>query len=466
MKTLRFFKEKARDIPVLHEVDVLVGGGGTAGFTAALSAARLGAKVMIVEKYGFLGGMCTAGYVTLLPIWNLTPWKDEKGSLIGGIAEEIVDRLDEMGGSVKASVAARRQAKNPVLPYWPTWFQFDFEAMKILMQEMLQEVGVRMLLHTYIAGTIRDGDKVKGLIVENKSGRQAIMSNLTIDCTGDGDVSFFAGASFEKEPAKTIMPVTLPFYMGNVDSEKAVGYLEKDPGLKRLLDKKGDEIVGEKQVLKASVKLALSRVSLPPGQQREKKYAQFDRNGEWYVWGAHSSGKDVTDAYDLTDAEIETRRKVWKIANFLKRNVPGFEDSYVVTTAAQVGIRESRRIVGGYVLTRDDVLKGNHFQDAILRSRTGEWELQPQESPPPFDIPFRCIIPEKLDNLLVAGRCISMEHEAATFFSPRDITTCMGLGEVAGAAAVLSLEEKKIPREIDVTKLQKVLKGNNKRRNR
>lgn len=460
MERKQRFKERERDIPITYDIDVIIAGGGTAGFAAALGAARLGARVLVIERYGFLGGMCTAGYVTLLPTWNLTPWKNEKNSLIEGIAEEIVNHLDEIGGSVKASVARENQVNSPILPYWPSWFQFDFEAMKIAMQDMLISCGVKILLHTLIVQTIKDGNNVKGVIVENKSGRQAILGKVTIDCTGDGDVSFFGGADFEKESASNIMPLTLAFYMGNINSEKVIQYIAQDPGLANVLREKGSEIIGETNVLKVPVKLSLSRVRLPDNVARHSKYVQFDRNGEWYIWGAHSTGKDVTNVWDLTEAEMETRKKAWEIAGFLKKYVPGFERSYVVTTSTQVGIRESRRILGGYKLTKDDILKGSRFDDVILRSRTGEWELQGKEPPPPFDIPYRCIVPSKLDNLLVAGRCISMEHEAATFFSPRDITSCMGLGQVAGTAAVLSIDSQLTPRELDINKLQKILRNN------
>jgi hypothetical protein len=457
MSVAKWIKEPERDIPVTMETDVVVAGGGPAGFAAALAAARQGAKVLLVERYGFIGGMCSAGYVTLLPIWNLTPWQGEKMALVSGIAEEILLRLDEEGAAVKAATALERQSKNPVLPCWPTWTMFDFEAIKFVMQDMLQKAGVKLLLHTFVAGTLKEGNQVQGLIVANKLGRQALLGKVTIDCTGDGDVAYYAGASWEKAPADKVMPLTLPFYMGGVDSPKVDAYLKEDPGLSKLLQEKGARLIGDNQVLKVPAKLMLSRVELPDDYQK-KEYVQTTRNGEWYVWGAHSFGKDVTDAWELTEAEIETREKVWMIAKFLKQYVPGFAESYLVTSAPQIGIRESRRIVGDYMLTKDDVLKGGSFADVVVRSRTGEWELTKKESPAPFEIPYRCLTPKAINNLLVAGRCISLQHEAATLFSPRDITTCMGIGQAAGAAAALCCNNGLKPQELNVGVLQKALK--------
>lgn len=453
-------KEKEKYIPVVGEADVIVAGGGTAGTVAAIASARKGLKVIIVERYGFFGGMCTAGYVTLLPIWNLTPWMEEKTSLIGGIAQEIEEKLDLEGGAVRASIAKKYQNKNPILPYWPTWTQFDFESMKLIMQEMLQKEGVEIFLHTFMTDTIIEKDLVKGIIIENKSGRQAILGKIIIDCTGDGDVFHRAGAEYNLSSIEKITPVTLPFYVGGADNKKVIAYLQKDPTLQGAIKKGKSSVIESENVLQDSVKIKLSYVSLPSSYSAEKKYTQIERRGTWYVWGAHSSNKNVVNNEDLTKAELETRGKVKELFSILKKNVPGFEDSYICSTATQIGIRESRRLIGEYILTKEDILSGQRFDDVIIKSRTGEWELTEKQSPPPFDIPYRCIIPKNIDNLLVAGRCISVSHKAARLFSPRDITTCMGLGEAAGVCAAICCKEGIRPRDIDVSVLQEELKKN------
>lgn len=453
---IRAIKEPAKKTPVLMKVDVIVGGGGTAGFAAAVTAARNGVDVLLIEKYGFLGGACTSGYVTLLPTWNLTPWKKEDKPLISGIARELVMRLDEVGGSIQPDLAKKHQNSNPILPSWSTWFQFDFEAMKIVMLDMIKEAKVKLLLHSYIVDVVRKNNKVKGVIIESKSGRRAIISDVVIDATGDGDISALAGAPFEQTKGPSVMPVTLPFYVGNVNNKKAKDYLKKDPGLQNLLEKKASFFADKtKNVLKIPVSLSLSYVQLPSGYP--DKYIQLTRNKEWYIWGAHSFGKDVTNVLDLTRAEVETRQKAKKIMEFIKKFVPGFESSYLVTTATQVGLRESRRISGGYKLTKNDILQGSKFEDVILRSRTGERELTDKNSFPPFDIPYRCVVPEKIDNLLVAGRCISIDHKVAKYFSPRDIATCLGIGEATGTAAALAKKNKVTPRKLKVKKLQEKL---------
>ncbi len=455
-EVVRTIEEPIKKTPVLMKVDVIVGGGGTAGFAAAIAAARNGANVLLIEKYGFLGGACTNGYVTLLPTWNLTPWKKENKPLISGIAGELVMRLDKMGGSTHPDVAKKNQNSNPILPSWPTWFQFDFEIMKIVMLDMIKEAKVKLLFHSYIVDVVKKNNEVKGVIIESKSGRWAIFSDVVIDATGDGDISALAGAPFEQTKGPSVMPVTLPFYVGNVNNEKAKDYLKKDPGLKNLLEKKASFLSDEaKSVLKVPVSLSLSYVQLPP--RYPDKYIQLTRNKEWYIWGAHSFSKDVTNVLDLTKAEVETRQRVKKIMEFIKRFVPGFESSYLVTTATQVGLRESRRISGGYKLTKYDILQGSKFEDVILRSRTGERELTDKNSFPPFDIPYRCVIPKKIDNLLVAGRCISIDHEVAKYFSPRDIATCLGIGEATGTAAALTKKNKVTPRKLKVKKLQEKL---------
>jgi hypothetical protein len=204
---------------------------------------------------------------------------------------------------------------------------------------------------------------------------------------------------------------------------------------------------------------------LPEPYNSDPKYYAVTRPGESGLGLVHSYGRDITEAKDLTQAELELRRKIKKLFELYKENVPGYENAYIATTPTQLGLRESRRVTGGYILTEKDMLTGAKFDDAILRNRIGEWDISSDGKPidisqltPPFDIPFRCIVPKGKDGLLVAGRCISITHEAATYYTPRDIVTAWGLGEAAGTAAALCVEEGVQPRKLDVKKLQAQLR--------
>ncbi|MCL4458894.1 MAG: FAD-dependent oxidoreductase [Chloroflexi bacterium] len=462
--------EPQREVPVVQRVDVVVAGGGPAGFAAALAAARNGATVLLVERYGFLGGMSSAGYVILLPLWLLGPFGSEGRSLLGGIAQEIVEVLEEMGGSVKPGEAyTLLKQGRPLLPYQPAWIPHDFEMMKMAMLRMLRRAGVRLRLHSLAVGAVKDGQHVTGVIVESKSGREAILADVTIDATGDGDIAFAAGASCEQTKGGEVLPVTLPFYLGNVDIDRVQKYLKQDSGLKRVLKEKGrahfsaySELAFQlTQVLQgrsidseAELSLTLSLQLIHPPAAYPPRYDQLLRYSELGVWGAHSFGRDITDVQDLTEAEMETRERAMAIADFLRKYVPGFERAYLATTATQIGTRESRRILGDYLLTAADVQQGRRFSDVIARSQKGEWDPAENEKNPAFDIPYRCLLPRGLEGILVAGRCISMDHQAATFLSPRDISTCMATGEAAGTAAASAVQNKVKPRALSIAILR------------
>jgi hypothetical protein len=453
---MEFIEIISKRVPC-SRTDVLVVGGGPAGFGAGVAAARNGAKTVILEKYAFLGGMMTSGYVMLLPFWLLRPYQKERLPLINGIPTEWVNELDKVGGTVDPEVSKKfYDLGQPLLPETPSWMHQDMEITKIVMQKMALKAGCSLKLHTQMVDVIMDNNRVVGVLAGTKRGLQAFMAETVIDATGDADVAALAGAPFDQHFGEGILPVTLVFYMGNVvDIDKTRKYLEKDPGLVQSIRKAGLTF-GSKltQMEYVPTAIILSWVDLPKELQSQTKYKQVERKGEVLVWALHIHGKDVTNPDDLTNAELEARENIDVLANFLKNNVPGFENSYICSVAPQIGTRESRRITGYYRLTSEDVNQGKRFEDGVLRCLKGGWRLEDWEKQKSFDIPFRCLAPVGIEGLLVAGRPISIDHPTATFLSPRDVITCMGLGEAVGTAAAIAFEKGILCNKIDIKLLR------------
>jgi len=404
------------------EHDVVVAGGGTAGVAAAVAAARNGADTILIERYGFLGGTMTAGLVN--PFMTFHAGKEQ---IIKGIFQEIIDRLKDMDGYDEKTKA------------------FDNEVMKIVLDQMIKETGVKLLLHTYIADAlVTKGNAIRGVEAYNKSGRQVVLGKVIIDATGDGDVAVMAGAPYEKgrEEDGLTQPMTLNFRMGGVD-------VERMPSREKI------NKLFEEAKAKGEIKIPRENVL----------YFLTTRKGEIHFNTTRIVKVDGTKADDLTYAEIEGRRQMVELIKFLKEKVSGFENAYLMMSAVQVGVRETRRIIGEYVLTGEDIVKARKFSDVIARgsypidihSPTGEGtiikRLPPGES---YDIPYRCIVPKKVENLLIAGRCISCTHEAQAAI--RVIPIVVAIGQAAGTAAALAAKLHVSPRKMDVSLLQETLK--------
>lgn len=450
-----FVKEPSREIPVMRKVDVVVVGGGPGGFGAAIAAARNGAETLLVERYGFLGGMLTGGLVIWIPIYKIMPMETygETRAIQGGVIEELVERLVEIGGAIAPSAAVGDNR---------TVISTDPEIDKVVLIEMLEEARAEILLHALVVGVMKDGKRVKGVIIESKSGRQAILADIVVDASGDGDVAAFAGAEYEK--ADNPLMMTLMGFFGNVDPEKAAEFRRGNRGkFNKLVDeaiKRGELTISEKRVLPEAAPSKLS----PLGVLDPKKTpANWYRLGEAGGYMETVSG-DCTNVLDLTKAELTTRKTLLPILNFFRKYVLGYEKAYLSYTATQIGVRESRRVLGDYVLTADkDIKEGLRHEDVIAKARFellgGGWSAYTPERAPVFDIPYRCIVPKVIDNLLVAGRCISIDHKAAINGSLRTIDTCICVGQAAGTAAALSVRNKVRPRELPIAVLQQTLKA-------
>jgi hypothetical protein len=409
------------DLRIASQRDVIVVGGGTAGVAAAVAAGRNGVNVLLIERYGFLGGSMTAGLVN--PFMRFHAGKDQ---IIRGIFQEMIDRLRDMSGYDEKTQA------------------FDVEAMKLVTDQMVKEAGVDLLLHTCVISALVEGNVIRGVEAYNVSGRQVILGKVMVDATGDGDVAAMAGAPYEKgrrEDGLT-QPMTLNFRMGGVDVERMP---TRDEINRLYRDSKGR---GE--------------VTIP---REDVLWFPTTRKGEIHFNTTRIIRVDGTKAEDLTRAEVEGRRQMAEMAKFLKEKVPGFEGAYLSSSGTEIGIRESRRIIGEYVITGDDIVEARKFEDVIARGSypidihnpTGEGTVNPPMPPgASYDRPYRAVVPKDIENLLVAGRCISSTHEGQSAI--RVIPIAVAVGQAVGVAAALSAMSNIVPRRLDVSSLQRTLR--------
>jgi len=446
--------------------DVLVVGGGTSGFIAAIAAARNGASCLIVEQYGFLGGTMTA---SLLP--HCQTFYDSKGNqIIKGIPQELIERLEKEKG------ALGHLPRPPI--YWGTDTPYDGEVYKKITDDMVKEEGVDVLFHTFACEPIIYGQELKGIIIQNKSGRQIILADITIDCTGDGDIAAFAGAPYKKgrDSDGLCQGVSFQFEMLNVDLDKTATYIQstknKDKNILWALSDSG--VIGKKLDSKKESFVRLVGTIPKDIIQKDKLPADFEvftmesiREGRVIMGHPHVLNVDATNAKSLTEANFKGRRKVHKFVSVLKKYIPGFENAYLNRIAPHIGVRETRRIIGDYVLTSDDIKSSKVFFDSVAKGafpidvhsteKLGDEDNIFEYLESAYTIPFRCLIPKKLKNILVAGRCISTDREANG--SIRVTPTCMALGQAAGTAASLCVLKQVSPRELEIKELQNLLKS-------
>jgi len=457
-------------LKIVSEHDIIVAGGGPAGVTAAIASARNGADTLLVERYGFLGGAVTGQFVT-----TLNSFLDMRGrQIVGGIPQEVIDRLRELGGAVG-------HLQDNL--WWSTGSitLVDPALIKHVMLELAVDAGVKLLLHTLVQDAVSEGDTVKGVVVANKGGTQAVSGKLVVDSTGDGDVAASAGAPCVKgRDDGSMQHVSLMLRMGNVDQEKILNYIRENPdqfiiGENPYGRRSVDETITQLHDIYQApaiagffriVKEAVEKGDMHPYSPRGGLCLQMTpRRGEMGVYATNVANVDSTDARNLTQAEMELRRQAMITVQFLKKYVPGFEAAHLIDVAPQLGVRETRRIIGEYVLTKDDVLEGRKFPDVIAKG-SHPADIHSPDDPKKvihlhvkdggsYDIPYGCLVPKEVDNLLAAGRCASATHEAMG--SARVVGTCMAMGQAAGTAAALCVADGVVPRRLDVGKLQKRL---------
>lgn len=430
--------EPARDIPVYGEYEVVVLGGGPAGIAAAASAARRGRKVLLVERYGFLGGMGTAAGVTNFCGLHANVFGEIK-QVVHGIADDLLERIDRLGGLNAPHVVFGRIAAQA----------YDTAAYKRAADDLLIGSGADILFHAFGAAVIMDGHRIAALLVETKSGRRALRGGIFIDCSGDGDLAAWAGAPFTLGDGHGAMLYpTLMFRVNGVDPGAAGEAWRTIPQRMAEAERRGE---------KFPRKGAIVRPQKNPIEWRVNVTQLRNPDG---------SALNGADAAALSAGEIEGRRQAAAFVEFLKREVPGFADAYIVDVPPQLGIRETRRVTGAYALTGEDVLTCASFPDTI---GVNGWPLEQHVAgdvvwgwPPIPDsrgfnhLPYRMLLPEGVSNLLVAGRCASMTHDGQS--AARVSGACFVMGEAAGTAAHLALAGNACaPAEISVDDLQRLL---------
>ena len=399
------------ETPIVGKYQVVVAGGGPSGVIAAAAAARSGASTLLVEWYPFLGGNGTAGLMTCYNGFrNQRP--PEALQTVKGIPAEYIAELVRLGGIAEEDPypKSRHDVMTGDLPYC---IGFDPEAAKIASLNLLRKEGVTLRLHSWVVAPMLDGSCVTGVIVESKSGRQAIAADVVIDATGDGDIAARAGAPFMSPSDKgDRMGMSLMYIVGGL----RWGATESSGGIRL-----GDRVV-----------------KWDPG-----------------------FGGDGLDVENLTRAEVETRLKLWDQVREL-RKTPGNESSRLLQVATGIGVRETRRILGDYVVTEQDAIKGTRFPDVIAISSNPMSGYHGQRfffSHEGFDVPYRSLVPQKVEGLVLTGRCISCEQ--GPFQSARSMAPAMAVGHASGCAAALAAKGNVPPRKLDVATLQRLLLSQN-----
>ena len=430
---MELYNENAKELTIIAKVDVLVCGGGPAGVGAAIRAGRLGAKTILVEAQDCLGGVATAGMMS-----------DWGGTSSSKILLEIYKRSWEK--SEVLGWKKENQAKEHAIAH---------DVQKIVLNEMVLEANVELLFYTFVCGVIKEGDRVKGVIIENKSGRSVIEANCVIDSTGDGDVAYHAGVPYFKgrETDGRMQPCTLMFKVGGVDYSRAVF-----PGS---FESKVETDKGELQSLSKHI------LHFPAGHVL--LYRQ-PTEGTVCCNMTNCIEIDGTKAEDLTKGLITCRSQIEPIIKFLKEYVPGYEKCWLMSVGSLLGIRETRHFEGMASMSKDDILTARIFNDWVVRRAFFNFDVHnltgPSldktgiqmgwEQPNSYSIPYGCLLPKNIEGLLLSGRNISGSHIAHSNF--RIMTVCLALGEAAGtAAALFCMQNKKSLKDVDVKEIQSIV---------
>jgi hypothetical protein len=464
--------ESEREIPIADMANVVVAGGGVAGIAAAVAAARNSARTVLVERNGFLGGTATAAMMGKLVSTHLAT----------GFAEEMIKELLDRGGTSEYSDGK------------PDSIAFDLEVYKEVVLYKLEQAGVQMYFYTYIAAPIvlHDGE-VQGIIVENKSGRSAILADVVVDATGDADLAAAAGAPFVKgrESDGKMRPVALLFEIGGIDFNRLREYEKSHPDQIQPIHFDSVTKDGKIAVRISGFYDLVSKAREKGELDKDCYYLRLEdcwlERGSALVNTTRVYNIDGTDAKSLSRAEVETRKQVRQIIRFLRRYVPGCESVYLIQTASNLGVRESRRITGRHVLTTDEVLTGKAFEDSVFiaehkipKLAKGQVEIHNPDGKEgsaadigernPAGIPmletilhfpYRALIPQRVERLLVAGRTVSVDHTLDLF--TRLMVICMLTGQIAGIAAAQASRQGILPSALSIDPLKGELAKQNVR---
>lgn len=439
------FITKQENVPISYQVDVLVVGGGPAGVAAAVQAGRQGCSVLLIEQTGCLGGIATAGWHGHICMYcSQSPLAQDR--IVGGLCYEITqDIVDQGYGS------------------YDNWaLDFEVERLKLILeQKVAQCSGIQLLYYTQFSDVIVSDGTVEYVLLQNKSGRQAVKASVIIDCTGDGDIAAAAGAPFKKgrETDGALQPMTLMFQIGGIDYARLCHYRDVEYPAKYGRKDWGQDLLWR-------------------DLQEQGLMEPFQNHtcGLWWtptrpdqigVNFTHIFGKDPTNTEDLTYATIEGRRQAYETVKVFQKYLPGFENAWMSHTASLIGTRESRRILGDYYLTTNDLRRGAQFDDSIgygsfffdVHNCTNIGMDDEVEQPPVgfrYQIPYRVLLPKTLNNVLVAGRCISCDHHALG--SLRVMPQCFIEGDAVGIAAAMSVQQSIPPRNVDISALQNALR--------
>ncbi len=425
-----FIDEPGGQVPVATVADLVVVGGGPAGIGAAVSAARAGLKVALLERYPYLGGLASGGMVLVLD-----DMCNGNEVTVRGLCRELIERLERVGLAVTPPESDWR-SDGALWRKWSRWGTFDFyshtkpqpicyatafdpDGYKMVANQMVAEAGIELRLHSWFSRAITQAGRITGVICDSKQGRHAVLGQAVIDATGDLDVAASAGAPFMADR----YIVTTVFRLGNVDTDEAERFEYDEPAAFAALDREAKRLIGgswDKWWLKTPL----------PG----------------IVWCncPHMTGLDGLKIADLTRADAEGRQRIAKLVAFLREKMPGFRRCVVVDVAPQLGIRQTRLLDGAYVVTKEDVTQRRHFPDSIARGRD-------------YYTPYRALLPRQIDQLLVAGRHYSATPAAQRI--SREIPPCMAMGEAAGLAAALALDAGTNLAQIDVARLQAKLRA-------
>ncbi|HSK38250.1 MAG TPA: FAD-dependent oxidoreductase, partial [Arenibaculum sp.] len=432
-------------------------GGGPAGMGAALGAAWAGADIVLAERYGFLGGNPTVALVNPLMSWH-TQGKlqsDQDSSRL--LPQDHGEGDPIVAGALKVFMERLLDARGALAPSIETGYTvpFDPETYKGVALDLMDEAGVKLLFHAFASGTVGAEGRPEGIVLESKSGPLAVRARAIVDCTGDGDIAFAAGADFQvgREGDHRVQPMTLMFRIVNVDRERFAAYIRDNPTQWRGVHGLWDLVA----------------------QATEAGDLDLPREDILFFATPHPTELSVNctrvtevlgiDVFDLSRAEFEARGQMRQISEFFRKYVPGFENAYVAQSGINVGVRETRRVVGDYVLTAGDVLGGAKFEDAIARASypvdihnpTGKGTVLRRLPPGEwYEVPLRSLLPRGVANLLVAGRCLSGTHEAHSSY--RVTPTAMATGQAAGVCAALAAREGRTPRDVPAAAVRDVLR--------